>query len=564
MLSNRKYKRDLRRTILIVDDEQINREILGLITGDVYDVLYAENGQQALDIIRENSAVLSLVLLDLMMPVMDGFTLLKIMKEDDSISHIPSIVLTSEKDLEVQSLKLGASDFISKPFNMPEVIMARIQRAIELSEDTHIIQVAERDHVTKLYNMEFFYEYAHEIDLHHPDWDMDAIVVNINHFRLVNEIHGRSYGDKVLEAVADRIRELLEDVEGIAGRAEADNFYLYLRHQDDFENRLHSMGDRVRHELEKTSIWLRMGIFDYENDPEPLEKRFENALSACNTLRNKYNKYVAYYNRKLHEDELLAEKLLSSMERALEAKQFTLCYQGKYSIQGGPPRLSSAEALVRWIHPEMGFLSPGIFIPLFEANGLIQKLDRYIFREVARQIREWKDELGWYVPVSVNVSRLDIFESDLCDFFKSLIAEYRLEPTDILLEITESAYTEDSEQLVAAIDELRAAGFKIEMDDFGSGYSSLNMLAMLPIDYLKLDIRFLQNIGDSRKKIMMIKLMLDIAKHLEVPVVAEGVETEDQYVMLRDLGCDVIQGYYFARPVKPAEFEVLLKEGKDA
>ena len=564
MLSNRKYKRDLRRTILIVDDEQINREILGLITGDVYDVLYAENGQQALDIIRENSAMLSLVLLDLMMPVMDGFTLLKIMKEDDSISHIPSIVLTSEKDLEVQSLKLGASDFISKPFNMPEVIMARIQRAIELSEDTHIIQVAERDHVTKLYNMEFFYEYAHEIDLHHPDWDMDAIVVNINHFRLVNEIHGRSYGDKVLEAVADRIRELLEDVEGIAGRAEADNFYLYLRHQDDFENRLHSMGDRVRHELEKTSIWLRMGIFDYENDPEPLEKRFENALSACNTLRNKYNKYVAYYNRKLHEDELLAEKLLSSMERALEAKQFTLCYQGKYSIQGGPPRLSSAEALVRWIHPEMGFLSPGIFIPLFEANGLIQKLDRYIFREVARQIREWKDELGWYVPVSVNVSRLDIFESDLCDFFKSLIAEYRLEPTDILLEITESAYTEDSEQLVATIDELRAAGFKIEMDDFGSGYSSLNMLALLPIDYLKLDIRFLQNIGDSRKKIMMIKLMLDIAKHLEVPVVAEGVETEDQYVMLRDLGCDVIQGYYFARPVKPAEFEVLLKEGKDA
>ena len=564
MLSNRKYKRDLRRTILIVDDEQINREILGLITGDVYDVLYAENGQQALDIIRENSATLSLVLLDLMMPVMDGFTLLKTMKEDDSISHIPSIVLTSEKDLEVQSLKLGASDFISKPFNMPEVIMARIQRAIELSEDTHIIQVAERDHVTKLYNMEFFYEYAHEIDLHHPDWDMDAIVVNINHFRLVNEIHGRSYGDKVLEAVADRIRELLEDVEGIAGRAEADNFYLYLRHQDDFENHLHSMGDRVRHELEKTSIWLRMGIFDYENDPEPLEKRFENALSACNTLRNKYNKYVAYYNRKLHEDELLAEKLLSSMERALEAKQFTLCYQGKYSIQGGPPRLSSAEALVRWIHPEMGFLSPGIFIPLFEANGLIQKLDRYIFREVARQIREWKDELGWYVPVSVNVSRLDIFESDLCDFFKSLIAEYRLEPTDILLEITESAYTEDSEQLVATIDELRAAGFKIEMDDFGSGYSSLNMLAMLPIDYLKLDIRFLQNIGDSRKKIMMIKLMLDIAKHLEVPVVAEGVETEDQYVMLRDLGCDVIQGYYFARPVKPAEFEVLLKEGKDA
>ena len=564
MVSNRKYKRDLRRTILVVDDELINREILGLITGDVYDVLYAENGQQALDIIRENSASLSLVLMDLMMPVMDGFTLLKTMRSDKTISHIPVIVLTSEKSLEVESLQLGASDFISKPFNMPEVIMARIQRAIELSEDTHIIQVAERDHITKLYNMEFFYEYAHEIDRHHPDWDMDAIVVNINHFRLVNEIHGRGYGDKVLEAVGEKIRQLLEDIEGIAGRAEADNFYLYLRHQDNFEDRLHDMGDKVRNELEKTSIWLRMGIFDYENDPEPLEKRFENALSACNTLRNKYNKYVAYYNRKLHEDEMLAEKLLSCMERALESEQFTICYQGKYSIQGGPPRLTSAEALVRWIHPEMGFLSPGIFIPLFEANGLIQKLDRYIFRKVAKQIRYWKDDLGWSVPVSVNVSRLDIFEKDLCDYFKSLLAEFSLEPSDLLLEITESAYAEDSDQLVATLDELRAAGFKIEMDDFGSGYSSLNMLAMLPIDVLKLDIRFLQNLGDSRKKLMMIKLMLDIAAHLEVPVVAEGIETEDQYIMLRDLGCDIIQGYYFARPIPPAEFEALMKENNNA
>ncbi len=214
--------------------------------------------------------------------------------------------------------------------------------------------------------------------------------------------------------------------------------------------------------------------------------------------------------------------------------------------------------------PEMGFLSPGIFIPLFEANGLIQKLDRYVFRETARQIREWKDRLGVSVPVSVNVSRLDIFEPDLCEFFKALIKEYRLEPTDLLLEITESVYADEPDQMIAVIEELRAAGFKIEMDDFGSGYSSLNMLAMLPIDYLKLDIRFLQNLGDSRKKLMMIKLMLDIAKHLEVPVVAEGVETQDQYMMLRDLGCDIIQGYYFAKPLPPAEFEKDLKEANNA
>ncbi len=564
MVSKRKYQRNQYRQVLVVDDDVINRELLGNMISGEYDVIYAEDGLKAVETIRENAELLSLVLLDLMMPGLNGFEVLERIKADERTSHIPVIVLTSEKAAEVESLQLGASDFISKPFNMPEVILARIKRAIELSEDTHIIQVTERDPLTKLYNEEYFFAYAREMDLHHSDWDMDAVVINVNHFRLINELHGRAYGDEVLSAVADAIRDLLEKVEGIAARADADNFYLYIKHQDDSEQLLHEMGEEVRHRLEKTSIWLRMGVYDYTNEDIEIEKRFEDALSSCNTLRNKLNRYVAYYNREIHEEELMSEHLVGGMEKSLQNGDFQVYYQAKYNVQGDRPKLSSAEALIRWIHPEYGFVSPGRFIPLFENNGLIQKLDRYIFTQVASQLRKWKDELGYFVPVSVNVSRLDIFENDLCKFFTDLVEEYGLDHGDMLLEITESAYTEDSDQLIRTVNELRAKGFKIEMDDFGSGYSSLSMLAMLPLDYLKLDLKFMEQIGEDEKRLKMLKLMLGIAENLSVPTIAEGVETEEQYLLLKDLGCDIIQGYYFAKPQPLAAFENILKGEKDA
>ena len=562
MLSKRKYKRDIRRLILVVDDEIVNRELLGHMLSRDYDVLYAENGREALERVRENRELLSMILLDLLMPEMDGLTMLKCLREDVSLRHIPVIVLTSEKEAEVTSLRLGASDFLSKPLDRPEVILTRIRRAIELSEETHIIEVAERDSLTRLYNLDFFYEYANELDRHHPNWDMDAIVINVNHFRLLNELYGRDLGDQVLQTVAEGIRELLTTVEGIAGRAEADNFYLYLRHLEDYEAALHAIGDRLRARFQKISIWLRMGIFLSAHEKATPEGRFEKALSACSTLRGKFNVYIAYYDRRLHEAELLAEELVNGMEHALEEGQFRVYYQAQYGIRESEPQLAGAEALVRWDHPEKGFLRPGMFIPLLESKGLIQKLDRFVFRSVAAQIRAWKNEFGYALPVSVNVSRMDIYETDLCDFFTALMREYGLEEGDMILEVTESAYTEDSRQLVQTVEQLRERGFRIEMDDFGSGYSSLNMITSLPIDCLKLDLGFLRRTPDEDKRKAILRLMLDIAAHLKVPVIAEGVETEEQYSLLKTLGCDMIQGYYFARPLPADEFSQLLKENK--
>ncbi|MBO4318670.1 MAG: EAL domain-containing protein [Mailhella sp.] len=205
-------------------------------------------------------------------------------------------------------------------------------------------------------------------------------------------------------------------------------------------------------------------------------------------------------------------------------------------------------------------VSPGVFIPLFEKNDLIRDLDNYVWREAAAQVRDWKERLGISVPVSVNVSRVDIYDQNLVENFVAILNEYELTTEEFLLEITESAYTQDSEQLISTVDSLRSLGFKIEMDDFGTGYSSLNMLSTLPIDALKLDMLFIRNAFKDGRDTRLIEAIIDIADSLGVPVIAEGVETEDQLKALRAMGCDIVQGYYFSKPLPPDEYECFFSD----
>ena len=199
---------------------------------------------------------------------------------------------------------------------------------------------------------------------------------------------------------------------------------------------------------------------------------------------------------------------------------------------------------------------------MLEDNGLILELDQFVWRETAARIRDWKDRLGRSVPVSVNVSRIDMLTPNLKNIFKDILEEYRLLPDDLILEITESAYTSDSEQVISTAKELRGVemGFRIEMDDFGTGYSSLGMLSHLPIDALKLDMSFVRDAFGENRDVRMIELIIDIADYLHVPIVAEGVETEEQYLVLKAMGCDLVQGYYFSKPVPPEAFDHFLME----
>lgn len=550
----------IRRLVLIVDDEHVNRRLLGKIIEKDYDVIYAENGQEAMDQIRKREKTLSMILLDLIMPVMDGYEVLALLHDDPNLSRIPVIVLTSERSAEVKSLQLGAADFIPKPYDMPEVILARVRRSVELAEDSSIINATENDTLTGLYTKEFFFQHGRRYDQYYPETPMDALVINVNRFHLINDLHGRLFGDTVITSIAGQINRILDDADGIACRCEADLFYIYMGHRDNYDSMLNRIITELNEVTGHSRLSIRMGVYQNVDKSVDIESRFDRATIACNALRGNYTTGYGVYDDKMHEKELYSEKLIGDMDAGVEEKQFKVYYQPKFNIKGVDPLLCSAEALIRWQHPEYGLVGPGAFVPLFEENGLVKKLDHYVWREAAAQIKRWKDKFGVTIPVSVNVSRIDISDPNFEQEITDIVAENGLEPSEYLLEITESAYTDNSEQIVETVKRLRDKGFRVEMDDFGSGYSSLNMLASLPIDALKLDMAFIRKICDDEKDLRMVQLMIDIADFMKIPVVAEGVETKEQFELLKKAGCDIIQGYYFSKPVPPEEFEKFIEE----
>ena len=543
------------RKVLIVDDEEINREILGNIIELKYKVDFANDGKEALEKIHDKSSGISLVLLDIIMPELSGFEVLKRMKKEGLLAEIPVVVLTSEKGSEVESLKLGAADFLTKPYDNPEIILARVRHSIELFENSRIINATEFDKLTSLYTPEFFFEYAARFDRRFPARVMDALVINFTRFHLFNQLKGRGFGDKILCAMADGLRSVSLKTGGIAGRKGDDTFYAYVPHLEDYSIIIEKMKEKLSLLLKSSETRIRLGVYTDEGRALPLQLRFDHALHACNSIRGKAGEEICVYDGKMAECEVFNARLLEGFEEAIEKKQFKVNYQPKFNITGDKPRLCSAEALVRWIHPELGFVRPDLFIPLFEENGLVTRLDRYVWEESAKQIALWKKELGMTIPVSVNVSRVDMASPDMTDFIEKIVKENGLDPKDYMLEITESAYTEDSSRIIEVVENLRSLGYKIEMDDFGSGYSSLNMLTSMPLDALKMDKAFIRNIKSGNREMELVMLVLKIAKILGVPVIAEGVETEEECGLLKDAGCDIIQGYYFSKPLPPEEFE---------
>ena len=549
-----------KRQILVADDEFINREILGNLLSNDYEVIFAEDGREAIEQIRENSETLSVVLLDIIMPCVSGLEVLQTVRSDPRTRNIPIIVVISDQGSEIETLRYGAVDFIPKPYPQPSVILARISRTIELFEDRMIINATERDPLTELYNLEFFYQYAEQFDAHHLKKPTDAAVIDINHFHIINERFGTHYGDSVLKHLAGKIREKISPVGGIVCRRHADTFFVYIPHSADFGKLFKEISDEINEELGSGNrIRLRMGIYEDVDRELPIERRFDRASMACDKISHSYSGSIGVYDSSLHEKEIYAEQLIEDFDRAIEEKQFTVYYQPKYNIQSDKPYLTGAEALVRWVHPTLGFISPGDFIPLFEENGLIEKLDYYVWNEAAAQISDWKKRFVKTVPISVNVSRVDMFDPLLAEKLKGIVEKNGISEEDLMLEVTESAYTEDSSQIIKTVNDLRAANYKIGMDDFGTGYSSLNMISELPIDVLKIDMSFVRQAFANGRNTKLIEIIIDIASYLSVPVIAEGVETEEQYLVLKELGCDFVQGYYFSRPVPAKEFEQFIK-----
>jgi EAL domain-containing protein (putative c-di-GMP-specific phosphodiesterase class I) len=305
---------------------------------------------------------------------------------------------------------------------------------------------------------------------------------------------------------------------------------------------------------------FKMGVYHVEDKIEPVESRIRRAKLVCDEIINSNKDKVIIYDNERQKNALFRQQLVSDLKQAISEHQFEVYYQPKMNIQGDTPVLSSAEALIRWNHPELCFISPGVFIPLFEENGDIRLLDRVVWQEAARQIRRWKDIYHRTIPVSVNVSRVDLFDPNIAKTFKEIVDEAEISPHDMYLEITESAYGNETDQIEEIVSKLRKEGFKIEVDDFGSGYSSLNAITSLTFDVLKLDMQFVKTLLTNEKTYNMVKIVAEIAKFLNVMLVAEGVETKEQLDILKKLGYQVIQGYYFSKPVRAVDFEKFIKK----
>lgn len=549
-----------KRHILVADDEYINREMLENILSEEYYVLKAEDGEMAYEMIKQNRNTLSLILLDLMMPKMSGLDLLALLSEEPDLKSIPVIVLTSDQDSEVTSLKKGAYDFIPKPYPQPDVIKARISRSIELAENRQIISATERDELTGLYTIEYFYRYVNQFDKYYPNADRDAICFDVNHFHVLNERFGMEKGDEILKRIAGRLEEVFSDTGSFICRKSADTFLVYCAHRDDYSSivdQISEIGDDLH-----TAVKIRAGVYSSCDKKLDIHLRFDRAKIAADKIRNKYSVSVSNFDEALIDAELFAEQLVDEFPKALAEKQFMVYFQPKFDIRGDKPVLSSAEALVRWSHPTLGMISPGMFVPLFEENGLIAKLDEYVWRRTAEKIADCKERLGLSVPVSVNLSRAEMYDPELVDTMEQIVSDNGISTGDLYLEITESAYVSDSDSIVNRVKMLREHGFIIEMDDFGSGYSSLNMISELPLDALKLDMMFIRTAFEKKNDTRMISIVIDIADYLGVPVIAEGVETEEQYLALKKLGCAIIQGYYFSKPVPASDFDRFLLEKK--
>lgn len=548
-----------RKKILIVEDNEINRAMLCNLLSEQYLTIEAENGKEALEILKQQqNKDISLILLDIIMPVMDGYAFLDEMHKNPEISAIPVIVATqvdSEED-ETTALAHGASDFVTKPYR-PQIILHRVASIIRLRETAAMINQFKHDRLTGLYSKEYFYQKVREILRRSPQKQYDIIVSDIENFKLINDTFGLAVGDEVLINVAEMYHKIIGD-KGVYGRISADMFVSMIEKRDDYSNEMFA---KIIAEMatlpDGRSVGVKWGIYGVDDRSLPPEQMCDRATLAVNEIKGQYGKYYAVYDDALRSKLLRQQAIINGMDTALSQEQFEVYFQPKHSALTG--KFVGAEALIRWNHPEWGIQSPGEFIPLFESNGFITKMDQFVWEKSCALLRRW-DDMGLNINnISVNVSRADIYNANIIEILLGIIQKHGLEPSRLHLELTESAYTELPEQIIETATRLRELGFALEMDDFGSGYSSLNMLSQMPLDILKLDMKFLQGDKAQTGGKDIVQFIVEFAHQMGLSVVAEGVETKEQLEKVKASGCDYVQGYYFAKPMRKEDFEELLK-----
>jgi diguanylate cyclase (GGDEF)-like protein/PAS domain S-box-containing protein len=564
-----------RKTVLVVDDDQISRLIVKKNIEEAYDVLEAGDGKAALAVLEKHPEV-AVLLLDLLMPGMDGFSVLRSLRQKDGKPRLPVIVITGGNDIlsQTKAIALGAMDVMFKPFsgimlrhkvdNIVAVTESiRLQDELILQEQ--LVRAAEVDNLTGLWNKQTFCREAGKYFKAHPGHEFVLSLWDLDRFKVYNENFGPAAGDSFIAQMGHALAADEHDIHFssliMQGHDYGDHFLACWQAETFNEGALYAyIKQKLEHLQPDYKFSLRLGLYLVRDAGVSVALMCDRAQLALRSIKNSYDKHWAWYDDLMRSRILEEASLTDDMRTGLEQGQFVPYFQPQYNYKTG--HMIGVEALARWEHPTRGLLLPAQFIPVFEKNGFIYELDRYMWEASCKYLRRWLD-LGLAVPsVSVNVSRTDLYRHDLETTFSNLIMQYGLQPGMLRLEITESAYMDNPQQLVHTVGILQQAGFLVDMDDFGTGYSSLNMLKQLPVDLLKLDMKFVANTEENKRTASILANVVHMTNDLSLPVLAEGVETRIQAEYLNGLGCTYMQGFLFAKPMAPTALEELLRQSK--
>lgn len=413
-----------------------------------------------------------------------------------------------------------------------------------------------RNLITNLYNFRTFLYKTSEIMLENPQKKFAMIVLDIANFKTVNEFCGRDAGDKLLVAIADGLRKY-EHEYAVASQFRADNFGLLLPFEE--EQELIDITVELSKDIEEVKLSCKVlpafGICIALDSSMPSTLMKDYATMAMKTIKGKFYANYAFFDEKMRRDMLLEKQIENDIVEALETDQFRIYIQPKVNMVTG--KITGGEALIRWIHPVRGVIAPGDFIPVLEKNGFIINVDMHVWKEVFGILGKRLSEKKQVVPISLNISRLHAYQEGFKESLGNLSEEYGVPPAYVILELTESGFLENSDAMFKEMMQLKKAGFPISMDDFGTGYSTIVILKNQPVDEIKIDKAFIDDIENENSRVIL-SHTIAMLKELKVNITAEGVETKEQQDFLISCGCDEAQGYFYYKPMPIEEFEDLL------
>ena len=548
----------------------INRQILRDILIDKAEVIEADDGQQACDYIMEHFYDINIVLLDLIMPGMNGFEVLEFMRKKHMTDYLPVIMISSDRDERniEHAFDLGAIDFISRPF-MDRIVLRRVLTTIALFEKQKELVarvdkqfVADDRKVDELTGLDFkdhFFDKVQTLIRSHGGEKLTMIAIDIDHFKIYNNFYGWDHGDNYLRTIGEYLREFVQKHGGAAGYLGGDDFAVLC---PDKARAIEEIESGMEREMElhglDVAFRVKSGFYEINDPSEEAKVIYHKALIALHSISGDYAHHVANYEPAMGGDSDDEYEFLVDVKRGLEAGEFIYYLQPKVDLASR--EVAGAEVLVRWNHLTQGLISPAKFMPILEKTGFVSMVDRVIWKSAVDLMGEAKAAGKDVLPLSINLSRADIYTMDVTAFLSECMDKYDLEHYLLEVEIGEADFTSEDDHIGEEIESLRAAGFTVIIDDFGSGYASLSTLGELPVDMLKIDMKYLDVKADiegaAGKSIL--ESVLNYAKLLDISTIVESIETKEQLEFLIANGCTFGQGYLFYKPMEASDYEKLL------